>query len=296
MPASKCHFAVPKAALASTLAMAAVLLARVPASAQTDGTRPAEAARLHVIYLAAGADANIGSADKQDIDAMKHIITSTIGRDVKRVSTHDLTGKRRSTGKFWTGQEVLKYIANLKIGPNDNIFIFHSGHGGIANRRRPEETQVLTIDGGNLERKALMKAVADKGPRALILLTDCCSTYMDSPVSLDEEVGDPNARTVANLLLRPTGLISITAADDGQMAQTGWVGDNPANAGSCFSVAMTRLWYRQNVTFNTWKEFFPRLRQETFRVSSSRHRARAFHLGDPLPAPANAAIAGTSKQ
>jgi hypothetical protein len=138
----------------------------------------------------------------------------------------------------------------------------------------------LTIDGGQLERKALVAAAQTHALRALIVLTDCCSSYMNSAVSLDNS--RPNTNTVRNLLLKAQGFVSITAADDGREAQTGWVGDNPANAGSCFTVALTRLWYRQNVTFSNWKSFFSTLRQETYQVSSHRHLARAFHLGDPI--------------
>jgi hypothetical protein len=56
------------------------------------------------------------------------------------------------------------------------------------------------------------------------------------------------------------------------------------DAGSAFTVALTRLWYRQDVTFTTWRQFFSKLRPETNTASAGQHRARAFHLGDETPA------------
>jgi hypothetical protein len=280
----------PKMLWGVSLAMGwLVLYGQCPALAQAAKV-PGEADKLHVVLLVDGTDKVIGGGDKHDVAAMKSIISGTIGKDPKRVVYHDLTGKNRVTGKYWTGPEVLKNLQALKIGPNDNVLVYHSGHGNMADHKHPEASHNLAIDGGWIERKAIVAAVQAKKPRGLIVLTDCCSNFTDSKesfVSLDP--AKPNAATVRNLLLKTTGFVSITAAEDGHTAESGWVGDNPAHAGSCFTVAITRLWFRQNETFGTWKDFFPKLRQETYVVSSHRHRARAFHLGDPLIIPPAAA-------
>src|SRR5262249_32622937 len=119
-----------------------------------------------------------------------------------------------------------------------------------------------------------------------------CSSYMDSPVALDNET--PNTKTVRNLLLKTSGIVSITAAQDGKEAKAGYKGANPGHAGSAFTVALTRLWYRHDVTFTTWKEFFPRLRDETRQASGGQHQARAFRLGTPVVPPSPAPVAGKS--
>jgi hypothetical protein len=248
--------------------------------------KPAEADKLHVVLLVAGADQNIGNADLQDIQAMRRVIDLAFPQQAKRVVYHDLTGKNPATRKHFTGPEIIKHLKAMKIEANHNVLIFHSGHGGMSNRKRPEESHILTVDGGSVARKDLTKAVQDQKPRGLIILTDCCSAFSESAVGLVEELDEPrpNVKTVRNLLVKATGFISITAAEDGKVAQANFRGDNPAQAGSAFTVALTRLWYRQDVTFTTWRQFFSKLRPETNMASGGQHRARAFHLGDETPA------------
>src|SRR5207244_2445339 len=108
-----------------------------------------------------------------------------------------------------------------------------------------EDTQVLTIDGGSLYRVALTEAAKAHRARSVICLTDCCSSYTGEPEPEPQALQGSklNTQLDRNLLLRSTGLVSITAAEDGTEAQVSSKGGNPAHAGSAFTVAMTRLWY-----------------------------------------------------
>jgi hypothetical protein len=266
-----------KALPAALVALVLGLQALTPAWSQTATCKKSEADKLHVILLVAGADDNIGNADMKDIAAMKQAIDTAFAKDSDRVVYHDLTGKNPATGRHYTGAEVLEYIRGMKVGSNDNVLIFHSGHGAIANRNQPEASHILVIDGGQVSRKALMDAALAHSPRGLIVLTDCCSNFMDVPASVED--AELNIETVRNLLLKPSGVISITAAQDGTSATASYRGANPGEAGSAFTVAMTRLWYRMDVTYTNWTEFFPALRSETRDASGGSHEARAFQLG-----------------
>ncbi len=267
-----------KALPAALVALVLGLQALTPAWSQSATCKKSpEANKLHVVLLVAGADDKIGNADMQDIAAMKQAIDTAFVKDSNRVVYHDLTGKNPATGRHYTGAEVLEYLEKMKVGCNDNILIFHSGHGAIADRNQPEASQVLVIDGGQVSRKALMDAALAHHPRGLIVLTDCCSNFMDVPAAAED--AELNIETVRNLLLKPVGVISITAAADGTSAVASYQGANPGQAGSAFTVAMTRLWYRMDVTYTSWTEFFPALRSETRDASGGAHEARAFQLG-----------------
>ena len=268
------RFLLTAAAMAALLALQAF----TPAFAQPDDKRPAEADRVHIVLLVAGADSNIGNADMADVEAMRHAVSTSFAGDKRRVVFHDLTGKNPTTGKHYTGPQILQHLKQMKVGHNDTVLVFHSGHGGIQDKNHPEASHILTVDGGRVGRKDIMDAVLTHQPRALIILTDCCSSFMGSQVSLTDET--VNTKTVRNLLLRPVGVISITAAEDGKEAQATYKGTNPANAGSAFTVALTRLWYRHDVTFTSWKTFFPKLRQETNAASGGTHQAHAFRLNE----------------
>jgi hypothetical protein len=314
------------------VAILLVLFSFNPLQAQTSNVPP-EADKLHVVLLVAGHDEGIGNADMMDIAAMKRTINSAFAKDKNRLVYHDFTGTNAKTGQVFTSKDILARLRNLKIGTNDSVLVFHSGHGGIADKARPEETHILTVDGGQLHRKDIRNILAANVPRALTILTDCCSVFLNAPkpknvnpvakpitisiatsaplmaassaygvspesqlrplvfdvhmlsagtlpdTQVQNQVARPNAATVRNLLLRSRGLVNITAAQDGTEALASAKGANPAQAGSAFTVALTRLWYKMDVTYASWPQMFPVLQTETFQASGGAHQARAFQIG-----------------
>src|SRR5262249_42712078 len=165
--------------------------------------------------------------------------------------------------------------------PNENVVVFHSGHGSME-RNRPEATHVMTLNTGALRRADIRQALDRKQPRAIIFLTDCCSSYR--PAAAYRAVAYRpaprpalNTQTIRNLVLRPSGRVSITAAEDGTQASSRSVGTNPTGARSAFPVAMLKV-FTERRSYATWREFFPRLRQMTHDTSGGQHRARAFEI------------------
>src|SRR5205807_4895546 len=119
------------------------LQALAPAFAQPESKHPAEADKVHVVLLVAGADSNIGNADMADVAAMRHAISASFASDKKRVVFHDLTGKNPATGRHYTGPEIVGRLKKMKVGNNDTVLVFHSGHGGINDKNRPEASHGL---------------------------------------------------------------------------------------------------------------------------------------------------------
>jgi hypothetical protein len=242
-----------------------------------------EADKVHLVLLIAGADSNIGSADVKDVASVRKALVAAFAKDKERLAVHDLTPKNPKTGKYYTGDEVINSLKSTNIGKNDTVFVYHSGHGGIDDPKNPEGTHVLTIDGGTVRRKAIIDTVKLKQPRLLLILTDCCSTFTSLPLEAAIEGGKPganklNIQTVRDLMLKGVGIASITAADDGKSGIASFYGSNPGEAGSAFTVAMMRLWYRQDKSYTTWGQMFPDLREETGKASGGAHYARAFQL------------------
>ncbi len=167
--------------------------------------------------------------------------------------------------------------------------MFHSGHGAIADPNCPEETQVLALNKDSMNRGILVAMLRAKHPRALILLTDCCSSIVSGSAASRGMAARPkaaifNAQTIQALFLQVKGVISLTAAEVGDFALAGYGGANPAGAGSAFTVAMLRLFCDQEHVFRTWKDFYPVLRDETFQASQvpnrTPHRAHAFIIDE----------------
>jgi len=272
-------FALTNAVLALVLALQTFS----PLAANPAANRPAEANKIHAVLLVDGNAGGIGNADMQDVASMRRTLEVAFANDRSRLVIHDLTGVNPKTGTYYTGPEVLAYLRGMQIGQNDNVVAFHSGHGSIQDRTRPEATQYLSIDGGGLLREDIRSTLQAKKPRALIILTDCCSSFVGG---LEEEFAGPcveeapgiNVATVRNLLLKTAGYVSITAAEDGRTAVASFQGANPGQAGSAFTVALMRLWYTQDVTYTSWEQMFPVLRSETLQASGGRHQARAFQI------------------
>src|SRR5439155_27171520 len=111
------RFLLTAAAMAALLALQAF----TPAFAQPDDKRPAEADRVHIVLLVAGADSNIGNADMADVEAMRHAVSTSFAGDKRRVVFHDLTGKNPTTGKHYTGPQIVQYLKTMKVGHNDTV-------------------------------------------------------------------------------------------------------------------------------------------------------------------------------
>jgi hypothetical protein len=265
------------------LAMLLVLSAAL-VRAQPGNGLPPEADLFHLVLLVVGdTDKGIGGACLNDCKAMAVALKTAFAADKNRLVIHDLTRKNPATKTWYSGKEVLDHLRKMKIGTNDTVVVFHSGHGGIGDAKRPEKTHTLSIDGGSVNRGEICQVVMAKKPRAYVILTDCCSTLAEPAPEPEEEPCAAekltvNVQTVRRLLLKPVGVVSVTAAQDGKEAMAGFEGHNPGQAGSAFTVALMRLWYNQDTTYSTWKQFFPALRAETGKASGGRHLARAFQL------------------
>jgi hypothetical protein len=286
--------------LPRTVALTVLLVLAVgPARAAADPPGPdvvsAEANKVHVVLLVFGHKGGISAACQKDCKGLKVALEAAFADDTERLVFHDLSQKNPATDKYYTRDETLAVIKGLKVGPNDTVLVFQSGHGAIGNRLDPEMSHRLTMDGGTLSRAQIQLPLEAMQPRAILFLTDCCSGIAKKPGAEAEPVAltaGPNVKTIRNLVLRPTGIVSITAAEDGKLASASYRGSNPGKAGSAFTVALLRLWYADTI-YTDWVTFFPDLKAETSQASAGRHAARAFQLRDGS---ATAAVVATGAE
>jgi hypothetical protein len=292
------------AAMLLGLCLAGSTLAAPPGQGQQ--AYPAEASKVHVIYLVNNHGDSFGIACQKDCDGLRATLNQGFGIYQNRLVHHDLTRGNPLTGRPLTQAEMQDYINSIRLGSNDIAVVFVSSHGRMADLAQPEASHYFQVTDRvptpqpkqrpdpavcelELRRGWVQSTLLAQNPRAVIILSDCCSAFNPRPPmagvrGFDLDRPTPNAATVQSLFLRVTGLVSITAADDNRCGIVGYSGANPGNAGSAFTVAMLRLVYDQGHTYSTWGGFFPTLREETYRASSdvpnaTPHRARAFHLG-----------------
>jgi hypothetical protein len=261
------------------------------------GGYPAEASRVHVVYLVNNHGDDFGTACQKDCDGLRAALEKGFGSYRDRLVHHDLTRGNPLTKQPYTLEQMQDYIRDLELGPNDIVVVFFSGHGRIADPTRPADSHFFLVTNGvpgagqqafEIRRGWIQSTLLARNPRALVILSDCCSAFHRAPPAAGVrglDLGQPrvNPATVQALFLRVRGLVSITAAEDGTCGITGYRGANPGNAGSAFTVAMLRLLYDPSHTYSAWSDFFPTLRQETALASGNAHQARQFHLPASSP-------------
>src|SRR4051794_32702878 len=108
-----------KCAAVVLLALAATPLLTTPAAGQVAPVRD-EAARVHVLVLGYTGARDIGPNCRKDVIAVKAFLTQAFADRKECLTVHDLTGTA------WTPEKVLKFMRELKVGPNENVMVYQS--------------------------------------------------------------------------------------------------------------------------------------------------------------------------
>lgn len=174
-------------------------------------------------------------------------------------------------GEQLTRDGILQYFKNLKTSPDDAVLFFYAGHGKIDEQKKPyfapQKGKVPTIT-----RAEVRRAMSEKKPGLIILLSDCCST--ENRLRLQgEDAAGKRERSLRESALHPTlrclffqhrGVVDITAAQEG----TGSFGHY--KRGGVFTQALVKLLDSDvkdldtnKDRFVTWKEFADQLTRKT---------------------------------
>lgn len=221
-----------------------------------------ELKKLHVLLAI---DTNSALADSVDADRrnLETLLRKHIPRD--RMDVVVLQGEQL------TRDAILQHYKNLKYGPDDAVLFFYAGHGKIDEMKRPyfapQRSKVPTIT-----RAEVRRAMADKKPGLLVLLSDCCSTEnrlrlrSDQPVRQERSLVKENSFNPALrcLFFQHRGVADITAAQEGA-ASFGHF-----KTGGIFTQAVVKLLESDfkdldlnKDHFVNWKEFTELLTQKT---------------------------------
>lgn len=311
-------------AIAATLVLAApngLELARAQG-------QPQEADHVHFVIAA---DTTDPSADVLGLDLDRDSIKKVIADAMQACGYREgSNGKYTITildGARMSEKSVLDHFRKLKVGHNETLVFYYTGHGGFY----PDKGHLLdmrnfyNLGGGKqirkyatVDRKELLAAMGRHDPRAIIVLTDCCASTK-IPVFSATKIDQPDRQFKAllnaggkgevarDLFFRTRGVVNITAAMTGTPAR----GDRQ-KGGSHFTVALEKLLRESPRLFDDnkdgvveWREFFPRLvtltQLESLRMKTAKgqpyadfHTPEAFMLGEPL-AKAKALIAEGGK-
>ena len=218
----------------------------------------AEGQTVHALLIVMDDDPSVGQNVKVDRKRIQHMLDSVqneLSWDLERT---DLLSSQDSA----TRTKVLEWIKNIRTNPNDVVFIYYAGHGGM---NRNKET-FLATEGQYLYRKELVNALESiELPRLTCLITDCCSSLvqsaLDPTLQSSRSGARPASAVLKNLFLEHKGFLHLTSATEGQYA---W--SNVVNGG-WFTLSLINAMEADpdgnRDRFLSWEEVFVKARENT---------------------------------
>jgi len=157
-----------------------------------------------VLLVGDTTDPEIGESVAVDLRTMQAAVESGVPEARRSLASLEGAGV--------TPDGILARVRALEVAPTDAVLLYYAGHGAWA-----EGGPYLRMGGGKiLDRAALVAALRAKGPRLVVLITDCCSTYVGKTALYAPPLPDPSVWR--DLFFRHRGLVDLTAARRGQVA------------------------------------------------------------------------------
>ena len=222
----------------------------------------ADAQTVHALLIIMDDDDKIGKSVDIDRKRMKQLL-GVVQNEIGEVKTTTLLSSKDTA----TRDEVLSWVQNINAESNDIVFIHYSGHGGM----NPNGETFLVTEGKWLFRAELVNALERvKLPRLTLLITDCCSSLVQSDIEpklqSSRSMTRLTQRVLQNLFLEHKGFLHVTGATEGQYSWTnnvsgGWFTKNLINA-------LDSNPDENKDSFLTWKEVFEKARENTEKTFS----------------------------
>lgn len=194
-------------------------------------TSNAEAQEVHALLVIMDDDETIGPSVQVDEENVYSFL-----RKVDKVysTTKNITVLRSSAGET-TVSNIQRKIRALRPGPDDVVFFYFSGHGGMISET-DRRTFLLVSDPADprsfvkLLRDDIENDVTDHNSRLQIIITDCCSNFPPHrgarKYATFAGVRTTNSM-IKNLFGEHKGLLHVNGATEGQFAwgipQTGGI-------------------------------------------------------------------------
>jgi S1-C subfamily serine protease len=181
--------------------------------------------------------------------------------DLLKSQLGDRVDIARLEGDRLTKEDVLAHYKDLKVEPTDGLLFYYAGHGSFDREKGDQVFEINQQKGPPyLYRDAVLRALRDRKPRLLVVLSDSCANeknfiHTPRPVMLQPKAGKPLAR----LLLETEGEYIQNAAARGEPA---FYQDR---AGGFFTFALykelTEGPAAEGDNQVTWKDLAPRLQE-----------------------------------
>lgn len=125
---------------------------------------------LHLILTGDIQDKSIGTAVRNDLSSMKDLFSNISSHHPKlKLNLIEVTGSQL------TKENITKQISNLKIGENDIVFFYYSGHGSNPLPKR-SDFPTMALKGSGYQLEAVYDNIRSYRPRLTLVVGDLCNS------------------------------------------------------------------------------------------------------------------------
>ncbi len=217
-------------------------------------------ADLHFIVLADTLAEGIGTED--DLDNAQSWAQDIADNTGLRLVFRQLSGNNL------TIDQTRNLLSNLQVASDDVVYFYYSGHGG-----NPGDSIWPTLYftsstswGDEVSFDEVVETLRPKNPRLLIVMTDCCNSYMDSgyPAFRPLPFGSADQQSFRHLFLDFQGTVLVTGCAPGEYSLGG------PGQGGVFSYNFMESFYdlARSGQMVTWETLLARTAEETAKESA----------------------------
>jgi hypothetical protein len=253
-----------------TAAVLWLVLASVPGTlpaAAPPPRRPAPAPELRKLRVLLALDTNSDLRRQLIVDARR--LQQTL-RDHIPASRLEITTLKDDKV---TRDAILAHYAGLAVKPDEGLLFFYGGHGALDPKTKEHSFQLQ--QGKPLLRREVRKAIEDRKPGLVVLLSDCCSTSLTASGSTERAIPVPHlpdsiTPLLRDLFFRSRGVVDVNSAAPGSPAwgDDAWGGLFTRSLCGMLNKKPTELDANKD-GFVSWDEFLPRLQADTTKLFGS---------------------------
>lgn len=153
---------------------------------------------IHMIIMADTLDESIGEDVQHDVE--------NVMNEAKNISRY--TGMKLNTvlirDQKLNYKEVTRSLGNLKVGKNDAIFFYFSGHGYRTEDKGNNPWPDLNLADGftGIDFSLIVETLLKKNPRFILAIADSCNSFIDGDYSIHTYRGMKKAPQKNELQIR----------------------------------------------------------------------------------------------
>ncbi len=220
----------------------------------------ADTKELHVLLIVdtnaskrGGEDNVMRPAMQANLKRMQDLINDVYASDNARLK--DRLFLNIITGDDVSPAKIREFFQKMPYNADRAWLVYYAGHGGTD----PDKGHYFATSGGDILRAEVYHLVDDLGPRAIFLMSDCCSNY--APATIPAQRAAVNADAFYSLFYQTDGLVNFTAATKGEL---GWVTSTDGGYMTLsFAHYLRQSGLRGANGKVTWNDLFPLVRNAT---------------------------------